>query len=229
VFEAFRAPPSGDFSTARFYTYRQVTLEPGTQVLAKFDDGAPALIERKVGRGRSLAWTSTLDVGWNDLALKPVFLPFIHRVGATLASYQQRPAYRTIGDVAPAGDTPAGGHPLILTPAGQRLPQDAQPGVVELKEQGFYEIRAGERDPEPRALASNVDLTESDLTRIDPQEVVAGLTGLAGGAAPAGSNATITNEERERTQRVWWYVLFAGLLLVTAETLLANGTRTRYL
>jgi hypothetical protein len=229
VFESFRAPRSGDFSTARFYTYRQVTLEPGTQVLAKFDDAAPALIERKVGRGRSLAWTSTLDVGWNDLALKPVFLPFIHRVGATLASYQQRPAFRTVGEVAPAGDTSAGTHPLILTPAGQRLPQDAQPGVVELKEQGFYEIRAGERDPEPRALASNVDLTESDLTRIDPQEVVAGLTGLAGGAAPQGSNGTITNEERERTQRVWWYVLFAGLVLITAETLLANATRTRYL
>jgi hypothetical protein len=229
VFESFRAPRSGDFSTARFYTYRQVTLEPGTQVLAKFDDAAPALIERKVGRGRSLAWTSTLDVGWNDLALKPVFLPFIHRVGATLASYQQRPAFRTIGEVAPAGDTSAGAHPLILTPAGQRLPQEAQPGVVELKEQGFYEIRAGERDPEPRALASNVDLTESDLTQIDPQEVVAGLTGLAGGAAPPGSNGTITNEERERTQRVWWYVLFAGLVLITAETLLANATRTRYL
>ncbi len=74
-----------------------------------------------------------------------------------------------------------------------------------------------------------MDLAESDLTAIDPQEVVAGVTGLAGGAAAPGSNATVTNEERERTQRVWWYVLFAGLLLLAGETLLANGTRTRYL
>jgi hypothetical protein len=229
VFESFRAPRSGDFSVARFYTYRQVTPEQGTQVLARYDDGAPALLERKVGKGRTLAWTSTLDVGWNDLALKPVFLPFIHRIGATLASYQQRPAYRTVGDVAPADVGSPGAAPVILTPAGQRLPDDAQPGLVELKEQGFYQIRAGERDPEPRALAANVDLAESDLTVIDPQEVVAGVTGLAGGAAAPGSNATVTNEERERTQRVWWYVLFAGLLLLAGETLLANGTRTRYL
>jgi hypothetical protein len=53
-------------------------------------------------------------------------------------------------------------------------------------------------------------------------EPVAGATGLAGGAAPAGSNATVTNEERERTQRVWWYLLFAGMLLLAAETVMSN-------
>ena len=229
VFESFRAPRSGDFSTARFYTYRQVTAEPGAQVLAKFDDGAPALVERKVGNGRTLAWTSTLDVGWNDLALKPVFLPFMHRVGAVLSAHQQQPAFMTVGDVASAAVPASSPEPVILTPGGDRLAQASQPGVIELREQGFYEIRAGERDPEPRVLAANVDLAESDLTPIDPQEVVAGLTGTAGGAAPPGTNTTITNEERERSQRVWWYLLFAGLLLIGAEGLFANRVRTRYL
>ncbi|HJR60145.1 MAG TPA: BatA domain-containing protein [Vicinamibacterales bacterium] len=230
VFESFRGPRSGDFSAARFYTYRQVTLEPGAQVLARYDDGAPALIERKAGNGRVLAWTSTLDVGWNDLALKPVFLPFIHRLGAALASYRQRPAFMTVGDVASAA-TAAGASaaPVVLTPAGQRLARDGDTGVLELEEQGFYEIRDGDRDAQPLTIAANVDLAESDLTPIDPQDVVAGATGLAGGAAPAGSNATITNEERERSQRVWWYLLFAGLLLLTGETVVANGIRTKYL
>ena len=231
VFESFRAPRSGDFSTARFYTYRQVTPDPAAQVLARFDDGAPALLERRVGSGRVLVWTSTLDVGWNDLALKPVFLPFIHRVGATLASYQQRPPYMTVGDVAapPRAADGAQASPVVLAPSGERLASEAEAGVIELKEQGFYEIRRGDRDPEPLALAANVDLAESDLSRIDPQEVVAGATGLAGGAAPAGSNATLTNEERERAQRIWWYLLFGGLLLLTVETVLANRIRTRYL
>lgn len=230
VFESFRAPRSGDFSTARFYTYRQVTADPAAQVLARYDDGAPALLERRVGNGRVMVWTSTLDVGWNDLALKPVFLPFIHRVGATLASFQQRPPYMTVGQVAarPRGASAKDG-PVVLTPSGGRLEEGAGAGVIELTEQGFYEIRAGDRDPEPAALASNVDLGESDLARIDPQEVVAGATGLAGGAAPAGSNATLTNDERERAQRVWWYLLFGGLLLLTAETVLANRIRTKYL
>jgi hypothetical protein len=239
VFESFRAPRSGDFSSARFYNYRHVTPEPGAGVvLARYDDGAPALIERppdiRAGRhGRVLAWTSTLDVSWNDLALKPVFLPFIHRLGATLASYTQRPAYRLVGDVSAVGAATAPGQarapqPVVVGPGGRRVVQGAS-GVVELKEQGFYTIGSGDRDPEPLVIAANVDLAESDMAGIDPQEVVAGATGLAGGAAPAGTNATVTNEERERSQRVWWYLLFGGLLLLTGETLLANSIRTKYL
>ena len=30
-------------------------------------------------------WTSTLDLTWNDLALKPVYLPFVHQVARYLA------------------------------------------------------------------------------------------------------------------------------------------------
>ena len=56
-----------------------MTPAPGAQVLARFDDGAPALLERRVGSGRVLLWTSSLDLAWNDLPLKPVFLPFVHR------------------------------------------------------------------------------------------------------------------------------------------------------
>ena len=230
VFESFRAPRSGDFSVARFYHYRTGTPEPGATVLARFDDGAPALIERKFGLGRVVAWTSSLDVTWNDLALKPVFLPFMHRVAANLASYTQRRPAMTVGEVLPAlaQVQKKSGEVLALTPSGSRLDVDPRAGVVELREQGFYEIRAGERDPQPLTVASNVDLSESDMAGIDPAEVVAGATGRAGGAAPAETSGSITSEERERTQRLWWYLLFAGLLLLGAETVIANGIRTRY-
>src|SRR5262245_65276968 len=43
VFEVFRAPRSGDFSTARFYAYRSVAAAPNTQVLARFDAGTPEI------------------------------------------------------------------------------------------------------------------------------------------------------------------------------------------
>jgi hypothetical protein len=192
-------------------------------VLARFDDGAPALIERKVGAGRVIAWTSTLDVTWNDLALKPVFLPFIHRVSATLASFTQRPASMKVGEVVPAKEAS-----LVLTPSGSRVAAGDKGTAVQLREQGFYEIRAGERDNEPLVLASNIDLAESDMTTIDPTDVVASATGRAGGATGEGSNAVVTNEERERSQRVWWYLLFGGLLLLAGETVAANAVKTRY-
>src|SRR5205807_2293838 len=99
VFEVFRAPRSGDFSTARFYAYRSVIAAPNTQVLARFDAGTPALVERKVGSGHVMLWASTLDLSWSDLPLKPVFLPFIHRSMVHLANYTEPAPWLTIGEV----------------------------------------------------------------------------------------------------------------------------------
>ena len=79
VFEPFSGPRSGDFTGARFFRARGFTLADSADALARFDDGSVALAERRVGRGSVLVWTSTLDSYWNDLALQPVYLPFVHR------------------------------------------------------------------------------------------------------------------------------------------------------
>jgi aerotolerance regulator-like protein/VWA domain-containing protein len=231
IFEPFRAPRSGDFSGARFYTYRAVTPAKEAQILARYDDGAPALLERRVGNGRVLLWTSSFDLRGSELPLRSVFLPFVHRMVTTLASYTERPSWLTIGDVleaAPAAPVPGTSRQVIprvvLTPSRERVTLDGEgPDVLELAEQGFYEVRAQGRDAAPpQTVASNVDLAESDLTAMDPQEVVAGVMGRAGGAAPAGANATATAEDQERAQRIWWYLLFAGVVVLSLETLLGN-------
>jgi hypothetical protein len=230
VFEIFRAPRTGDFSAARFYGYRDVDPGPGAQVLARFDDGGAALIERKIGSGRVLVWTSTLDLYWNDLAVKPVFLPFVHRAARYLAGYREPEPWRVVGEVVEPSIVPASGRGpaemarVVLTPAGQRVTLDEEgPDVLELQEQGFYEIRTQNRDSEPPVVvASNVDLKESDLSGMDPQEIVAAAMGRAGGAAAADPMAPPTDQAQEAAQRVWWYLLFAGLLLLGAETIVAN-------
>lgn len=231
IFEVFRAPRSGDFSGARFYSYRTVTPTKDAQVLARFDDGAPALVARRVGNGRVLLWTSSLDLQGNDLPLKAVFLPFVHRMVTTLASYTERPSWLTVGDVLEAGraaPTPGSVRQVqprvVLTPSGERVALDGEgPDVLELTEQGFYEVRAQGRDAAPpMTVASNVDLAESDLTAMDPQEVVAGVMGRAGGAVPPGTNVSTTDQEQERNQRVWWYLLFAGIVILGLETLVGN-------
>jgi hypothetical protein len=111
----------------------------------------------------------------------------------------------------------------VLTPAGQRLSLDEEGAdVLELVEQGFYEVRAQGTDVHPAiVLASNVDLGESDLTPMDANEVVAAAVGRAGGG-PAGEAPPPTDEAQEAAQRIWWYLLFAGLLLLGAETFVAN-------
>jgi hypothetical protein len=227
VFEPFRAPRSGDFSAARFYGYRAVTAQHGASILARFEDGAPALIERRVGAGRVLVWTSSLGIEWSDLPVKPVFLPFVHQMARHLAAYREPEPWLTVGEVLDPAQTVAG-HATdvrtVVSPSGQRIALDPEGGdVVELEEQGFYELREQATTGDPAAtVAANVDLSESDLTPMDPKEVVAAVTGRATSAASGEGAAEMTDAMREATQRVWWYLLFAGAILLAAETLVSN-------
>ena len=229
VFEVFRAPRSGDFSSARFYAYRSVTAAPNTQVLARFDAGTPALVERKVGSGHVMLWASTLDLSWSDLPLKPVFLPFVHRSMVHLANYTEPTPWLTIGQVfdpdASSAKAQASGR-LALTPSGKRLPledEGSQAQVLELTEQGFYEIRGQKANSDVTVVASNVDPAESDLTALDPAEVITAATGSTGqNGQQAALDVPLTPEAQERSQRLWWYLLATGILLLGVDTLFSN-------
>jgi hypothetical protein len=225
VFEPFRAPRSGDFSSARFYGYRALAVTPDAAILARFDDGTPALAERRLGLGRVLAWTSTLDLDWSDLPLKPVFLPFVHQVIRHAAAYREQPASLTVGQVLDLSGRTADRDRVALSPDGQRVPiPSGQAGLLELTEQGFYEIRDGDGKTlvNARVVASNVELAESDLTPVDPQEIVASVAGSGPGGAQSAGGEVLTAETQERAQRIWWYLLFAGILLLTVETWVAH-------
>jgi hypothetical protein len=202
-----------------------VTPAKDAQVLARFDDGAPALVGRTVGRGRVLVWTSTLDLFWSDLALKPVYLPFVHQMARHLADYRQRANWATVGQVIDLSeDTDISRPRVALAPAGARLPLEGDQGrVLELTEQGFYEIRDRDRQATLLAVAAaNVELAESDRTSVDPAEIVAAVAGSVPGTGTPDAPATVPDETQERTQRLWWYVLFAGILLLTGESVLAH-------
>jgi hypothetical protein len=228
VFEPFRAPRSGDFSAARFYGYRAVTTQPGANILARFDDGAPALVERKVSNGRVLVWASSFDIAWNDLAVKPVFLPFVHQMARHLAAYREPEPWLTVGEVLDPARIVSAQQPTdvrtVVSPSGHRIALDPEGGdVVALEEQGFYELRGQSTSGGPAAtVAANVDLAESDLTPMDPKEVVAAVTGVATSAASPGGSAEMTDATREATQRMWWYLLLAGAVLLAAETFVSN-------
>ena len=229
VFEVFRTPRSGDFSTARFYAYRSVAAAPNTQVLARFDAGTPALVERKVGSGHVMLWASTLDLSWSDLPLKPVFLPFIHRAMVHLANYTEPAPWLTIGQVfdpdASSAKAQATGR-LALTPSGKRLPledEGSSAQVLELTEQGFYEIRGQKANSDVTVVASNIDPAESELTPLDPADIVTAATGGAGqNAQQAEPDVPLTPEAQERAQRLWWYMLATGILLLGVDTLFSN-------
>lgn len=224
MFEAFRAARSGDFTAAQFFGFRALTAAADARVLARFDAGAPALVERAAGKGRVMVWASSVDLEWNDLALKPVFLPFVHGALKHLAAYAAVPPYLTVGQVLDPGQL-AGtiSEPVALTPSGSRVPLAGPTSqVLQVTEQGFYEVRGARAPGAASVIAANVDVNESDLTAIDPKELVAAVSVVGGGARVEHAGLPLPPEAQERGQRLWWLLLAAGLAVFGAETILGN-------
>jgi hypothetical protein len=228
VFEIFSSPRSGDLTAGRIFRYRTLTVTG--PALARFDDGGVAVAERKVGSGSVLAWTSTLDSYWNDVPLKPIFVPFIHQVMRHLGRYVEPRGWYTVGEMYDPADAPpvepgsrqtGGGTFTAVSPSGRAVEPAAGGGrrTVPLTEAGFYEIREPGSPGEPAVVAVNGALAESDLSPIDPAALTANV--VPGGGAAAGGRP-VTVEESERRQSLWWYLLAMGLLLLVIEAAVAS-------
>ena len=227
VFEVFKAPRSGDFSAARVLRYRALETGPDDRILARYDDGAVTAAERRVGTGRVIAWSTSLDDSWNDLVIRPVYLPLAHQLVKYLARYEQTSAWQTVGQVVDLSLALKNrADRVVMTPSGERVRVPAsESGLLELSEHGVYEVRsAANASGRPDRIAVNIDPAESDLTPLDPAELVATVTGRASQAAPEATvaPAELTPEEAERRQAIWWYLLMAGLILLAAEMSVAN-------
>ena len=229
VFEPFSAPGAGDFGATRVLRYRGLTGD-SLDIPARYSDGAPAVVERAVARGRLLVLTASLDNAWSDLPLQPVFLPLVHQLALYAARHVERPSSYVVGQVATIGlDQLAGNEAVVVVgPSGQRTRRElsGQPLALQLDEAGFHEIRearAGGRLLD--LVAANVDPEEARLDPMDPADlgVAAGAVDSVTAAASVAELASGT--EQERRQGMWWFLLAAVGLALAAETLV--GTRIR--
>ena len=117
---------------------------------------------------------------------------------------------------------------VVMSPTGDRIPVDAsgeRAGFITLAEQGLYEVHdSNAADGQPVMVAVNVDLAESDLAAVDPEELGSMVTGRAGGSreVESGMVRSVAPDDLERRQSVWWYLLIVAAVLFVAETLVSN-------
>lgn len=224
IFEVFRQ--SGRLSSARVFGYHRTTSREGAAVLARYEDGNPALLEATHGSGKILLFTSTFDASWNDLPLTPLYLPLVRQMTRHLGERDER-AWHLLGQsftVSPAKD---GTVPAVDLPTGERLTERKQTATGELivaaQEPGFYRLRFPDKSD---FAAVNVDSKESDLTKLNLEEFVAAVTG-ADPKAQTAATATekLSSEEVESRQRVWWWLLVVALVLFLTEAILSRRTR----
>ena len=187
-----------------------------------------------------LAWTSTLDSHWNDLALKPVFVPFVHEALKHLARYvEPRPgsSWRDVFDsaalVAPGGPA-AGMDPADLVDCSPwrgartaRTRRSGAPGVrwpctdsggrpgpdaAGAPHGGGIPSRAAAAAgaADVAIVAVNVSAAESDLAPLDTAEFVRAMTAAPRPASNRAGSPTWTRPELERRQSAVVVLLLAA-------------------
>lgn len=207
-----------ELADAKFY---QISLLGPTtdtadrSVLARFTNGAAALIEGSIGAGRTILFTSTLDRDWNDLAIHPGFLPLVQQTVRHLA--RKHAALGTTNHLV-------GSSVPLATPDLKKLEVRGPGGLAQVFEgdrivgrtsvrfgrselPGVYRVTGTDqtqaiRAREELAFVINLDPRGSDLAPAPPSMLPASGTG--GGGTPA-----------DATRRVeLWHGLAAALLLL---------------
>jgi hypothetical protein len=180
-------PAQGEgLASARFYKF--MLLEPvpdtvGATVILRYESGAPALVERQVGKGRVMLLATTVDREWTDLPIRPGFLPLVQEAARRLAGTSDQVGVSTLlvgqpREIAMTADErrlevtkPNGGVFVATKDRGAGAKTIA---FVETDEPGSYQVRTAGTDGilTPRAgdgFVVNLDPRESNTALLPPE------------------------------------------------------------
>ena len=227
ILRAFAGSGEGLPGLARVRTTATMLVEPDPraprEILARFTNDAPALMERAVGnsgQGRVLLLTTSIDREWTDLPIRPGFLPLVEQIVLYLgrALDDERPRIVRVGEIRaltlPAGSTAA----YVTRPDGTEITVDVDASGVaasftDTSRVGLHKVAAvdaaGQRRLLPRErFTVMIDTREVDLTRIKDDKLKASL--------PTGAVVRRTLGEHSG-EPLWPWLLLLGIVALAVE------------
>ena len=243
IVELWKDPASGSLGSAQFY--RAFTLQPAKKsdvpgdaglpaVVLSYADGEPAMMERPFGLGRVVQFSSTADGAWNDLPVRPIFLPLMHR---TLGFLRERSGDRlNIRAGTPFTHTVTAeraGKSYTVTEPGAKLGAArtrtvmVKNGTPQIEQSdtsatGAYAIHFVEETGNAVRFAAASDPAEGDLHELSAADLAAlGSTPRIVRWTPEADLRGQMERERNGTE-LWLPLALAAIGLVVAETLLGN-------
>ncbi|MCH8829605.1 MAG: hypothetical protein IID45_08515 [Planctomycetes bacterium] len=241
LFAVFRDARFADFTKIRFWHHRKLSEAslPPHRILAKFDDGDPAIVEIRRGRGRIILLTSSWRPVDSQLARSSKFVPLLFgllELSSNPSSFKRR---LSIGD--PIRVTPAAAETvpkqrlLVKSPDGGSVRLAAgQTSFDETVVPGVYTISS------PRTSskhAVNVAAAESRTSPMSLDELESlGVTVVDGnresGWRPPNSSSTAGTKELaaselavvalEQRQQIWRWLVVVAIGVLFLETWLAR-------
>jgi hypothetical protein len=246
IFAPFAEPRFSDFTHIHFWKHRRWEIPAGApaHVLAKFDDGSPALAQLTVGKGNLLVLAS----GWNpsdsQLAVSSKFPPLMQRMldwsgAGTPARFQFLTGDAISGNAGvPAANSSsvAGGTPALQIEwqksDGKNLSLRANASFTETDQPGIYTATFAGKE---RHFAVNLPLDESRTAALAPDElarlgVPLQITPETSIAQARAQQRHLQQSELENRQKLWRWLLGAvlaiTLLEITFSGRLARRTKT---
>lgn len=232
IFQPFAGPRTGDFGTPLFFQYFLVRDSQMSKVYCRFNTGHPMLLERKIGKGKSVLVTTSTDMKWNTLPVKSIFPPLVHQIVKRLCAERvagdrnvpvSEQVTHRLGEQVKAAE--------LRTPDGSKRKltvsklSSGEENIVSFTADrpGLYEIDHGAAKA---AYAANMDGREPDLAHLDMQLWQAKVKPLPGervqGSGGAALLAQSTARERaEAQQRIWAYLVGLVLLALALEMIVA--------
>lgn len=223
IFDVFAENGANELFGPKFSTYLKVLPDSSVDILARFDSGNPALLEKSYGNGKLLMFTSSLNTDWGDFPVNEVFLPFLYQLARYGVKNQNSHENYLVGEPVLFEGAP-GDEWLITTPEdGSHSVMADEAGEAFFRETNRPGNYLANNNGKQRVFSVNLDVRESDLTAKDPREIVAAIQSpLSDNEKVALQENVSTAENTENRQKVWRYLLFLLILLFLTETYLAS-------
>jgi hypothetical protein len=203
------------------------------QMILKYNDGTPAVMERTWGLGRVVLFSSTADTAWNDWPVRPSFVPLIHRALGSIVLRQDENLNVRVGEKFSrrVGTEYLGRDATFLKPRQADARQDLR--RVELVDAwpmlehdqtdlaGVYEVSVVE-PPLTLKFAAQADPSESSMDELSPAQIST-LKDVANVLSWTPNFSLKGQVERERTGLEFWLpIVVLCLLLAAVETFLGQ-------
>jgi len=223
-----------NFTSIHFWSYRRLMMSdlPEARLVARFDQGDPAIVEVPIGQGRLLLLTAGWHTADSQLALSTKFVPFLFSVLELGGALHPAPVQCRVGDVVSLSSLglPTNQLVAVVRPDGTRATLAA--GATALEDTpvpGVYRLTAGSHTA---FLAVNLDATESRTAPLAPDEWARLVPPPAGSTPktpiPTTAPRHLKYAEIEQNQKLWRWFIVAALGVLLVETWLA-GHHTRRL
>ena len=210
-----------DFTKLRFWKHRQLTLpkQAPLEVLARFDQGDPAILARSLGKGRIVLLTSGWHPADSQLALSTKFVPLLYGWLEAAGFRNEQAVSLLVGDVLPLEAATS-----IMTPDGQMLTPKAG-DTIRAETPGIYTLA------KDRLIAVNIAPEEGRITPMHLAKLRELGVRVEEGDVKAAASAKAEDKERlaiteqEAQQRAWIWLLGSLLAILAWETWLAGRIR----